>query len=154
MPANLTSEGAHLSPALAWEDLPRATRSLALMMEDIDASAPGSRSLPFTHWLVYNLQPSSTGINLGANRSGLPAGAVEGKNDLGQRGYAGPDRPRHQHRYRFRLLALDVTLDATRDEALDRQGLLRAVQAHVLDEAELMGWYRAADVGTNPMPVT
>lgn len=154
LPASLTSDGANLSPALAWSDLPPGTRSLALLVEDADSPAPGSRSQPFTHWLIYNLQPSLGGLELGANRGGLPAAAVQGVNDFGRESYAGPQAPLRQHRYRFRLFALDATLPALGGEPLDRRRFLELISGGVLAEVVLMGWYRAAAVGTNPVPLT
>jgi phosphatidylethanolamine-binding protein (PEBP) family uncharacterized protein len=57
---------------------------LLLLIEDRDAS--GRHGQPFTHWIVYNLQPSSSGLELGANRDGLPLGASRDSTTL-----AGPN---------------------------------------------------------------
>jgi Raf kinase inhibitor-like YbhB/YbcL family protein len=141
IPKSHAAEGDELSPPLSWSELPRATRSLALVMEDADAPSPAGLGHPFLHWLVYNLQPSSGGIELGANRTGLPAAAHAGRNDLGQVGYSGPDPPGGRHRYVFRLLALDTTLNGHPGHALERAELLESMRGHVLDTAELVGTY-------------
>ena len=60
--------------------------------------------------LLY-VEPSARGLALGVNRSGLPNGVHPGRNDAGEIGWRGPNPPRGPHRYTFRLLALDSTLD-------------------------------------------
>jgi Raf kinase inhibitor-like YbhB/YbcL family protein len=140
IPERHTADGDDSSPPLAWSDLPPKTRSLALIVEDPDAPDPAAPRRIFTHWIVYNLQPSTDGLQLAADRSGLPAGAREGRNDFGRMAYGGPSPPVGRHRYFFRLYALDTTLPANLG-APDRGHLLAAMQGHVLAEAELMGTY-------------
>jgi len=68
----------------------------------LDPDAPGG---PFTHWLVYGLPPGTSSL------AAVPAGAAEGVNDFGRRGYAGPCPPRGPaHHYHFVVLALDTRL--------------------------------------------
>jgi Raf kinase inhibitor-like YbhB/YbcL family protein len=136
IPAQNALDGENLSPPLTWADVPIAARSLVLVMENRDASGAGGA--PFTHWIVYNLQPSSRGLDLGANRDGLPPGCQQGRNDFGRAAYAGPMRP---GRYAFRLLALDTTLDPDLLAEASRSELGAAIEGHVLAETELEGVY-------------
>jgi Raf kinase inhibitor-like YbhB/YbcL family protein len=50
IPAKYTCSGADLSPALNWNGVSRAARSLALIANDPDA--PGGT---WTHWLIWNI---------------------------------------------------------------------------------------------------
>lgn len=130
LPAEYTCDGADRSPPLQWTGLPLGTGSLALVMKDPDA--PGGS---FVHWILYNMSPSLDGLPEG----GAPAGsAVEGANDFGRLGYAGPCPPAgdEPHDYEFHLFALDRShLDLRADAS--ESDLLTATQGHVLASASL-----------------
>jgi Raf kinase inhibitor-like YbhB/YbcL family protein len=66
---------------------------------------------------------------------------MQGKNSWGTIGYRGPAPPKGHgtHHYHFRLHALDAPLRAA--PGLDKAGLQKAMQGHVLDEGELVGTY-------------
>jgi hypothetical protein len=105
-------------------------------MTDPDASGG-----TFTHWVVYNLPANSSGLSsdIPANHS-IPDGALQGRNDFGNVGYAGPCAPHNStHRYFFDLFALNTTLDlpagATRAQVED------AMNTHVLARGKLMARY-------------
>jgi Raf kinase inhibitor-like YbhB/YbcL family protein len=71
----------------------------------------------------------------------LPDGSRQGKNDFGKTGYGGPCPPRGKpHRYFFKLYALDEVLSLA--PGLSKKALLKAIEGHVLAEAELYGTYR------------
>src|SRR5205085_2450140 len=70
-----------------------------------------------------------------------PGGGAQGINDFGKTGYGGPcPPPGKPHRYFFKLYALDTKLDLKSGAA--RQQLERAMEGHVLGQAELMGTYK------------
>jgi Raf kinase inhibitor-like YbhB/YbcL family protein len=141
IPRQHTAAGETLSPPLAWTELPRGARSLTLLLENLDLPSPARHGMPFLHWAVYDLQPSLPGLELGANRSGLPAGARAAFNDHGDRAYHLDVPALGLQRYLFRLLALDVFLDP---HTLGRAGhgeLFAAASNHVLESAELNAWY-------------
>jgi Raf kinase inhibitor-like YbhB/YbcL family protein len=140
IPQEYTADGANLSPPLSWSGVPRHAKSLALLVEDPDAPDPSGPTRSFVHWVVFNIQPSTNGLPLGADRTGLPAGAREGRNDFGRSEYGGPSPPLGRHRYFFRLYALDDTLP-DRAGRPDRRALLDAMNGHILGQAELMGTY-------------
>ena len=75
-------------------------------------------------------------------RCGMPAGAVQGVNDLRNKAYNGACPPIGRHRYFHKLYALDVTLPA---KALSKAELEAAMEGHVLGKAELMGTYQKGD---------
>lgn len=128
IPAQFSCKGADTNPPLQFKGIPKEAKSLALIVEDPDA--PGGR---FTHWLVWNIDPTTTEI---AEKS-VPRGATEGGNDFGKKGYGGPCPPSGTHRYYFRLLALDQNLDL--NPGANRSALERALGKHVIAIGELMG---------------
>jgi Raf kinase inhibitor-like YbhB/YbcL family protein len=140
IPRSHTSDGVNRSPPLTWDGVPAGARSLALVVEDPDAPDPAAPQRIFAHWLVFNLPPQSDGLVLAASQARLPRGAHVGRNDFGVLDYCGPAPPIGRHRYFFRLFALDTVLPASIVEP-DRATLMRALQGHIIEEAELMGVY-------------
>jgi Raf kinase inhibitor-like YbhB/YbcL family protein len=136
IPSRYTCEGEDLSPPLTWSGAPAGTRSFALIMEDPDA--PGGT---FVHWVVYNLPASVTSLPEGIRSdSDLPQGAVHGQNSWGRNTYGGPCPPRGPHRYFFTLYALDRQLALA--PGATKEALLRAMEGHILAQAQLMGTYQ------------
>jgi len=78
---------------------------MTLIVDDPDAVEPAGEV--WLHWLVWNLPPSRTEVP----EDWEPTEAVEGVNDFGDRGYGGPAPSDGTHTYRFKLYALDRTLD-------------------------------------------
>lgn len=138
IPARFTCEGTDLSPHLAWSNLPEGTKSLALIVDDPDAPDPAQPERTWVHWVLYNISP--TLMELPANAQSFSNGVREGKNDWGKIGYGGPCPPTGRHRYFFKLYALDSTLPELEEETKD--DLLKAMEGHVLEKAELVGTYQ------------
>lgn len=130
IPQSYTCEGQNLSPPLRWNGSPSGTKSFALIVEDPDA--PGGT---FAHWLLYNIPVDVTSLAPGA----VPRGAQEGENGFGRIGYGGPCPPSGQHRYFFKLFALDANLSV---HAPNRMTLETAMRGHVLASAQLLGTYQ------------
>ena len=128
IPAQFSCKGANTNPPLQFQGIPKEAKSLALIVEDMDAPGGG-----FTHWLVWNIDPGTTEI---AQKS-VPRGASEGTNDFGKTGYGGPCPPSGTHRYYFRLLAVNQKLDLK--PGADRPALERALGKHVIAIGELLG---------------
>ena len=130
IPREYTADGRNLPPPLDVGGVPPMAKSLALIVEDPDAP----RATPFTHWLVWDIPANAQHIG-----PRVPKHAVEGMNDFGRPGYAGPKPPFGRHRYVFKLYALDTSL-AERGP-LSKDELERRIHGHVLDRAELVGTY-------------
>jgi Raf kinase inhibitor-like YbhB/YbcL family protein len=129
--------GKNVSPALGWTGAPKGTKSFAVSMHDPDASAGG-----FWHWWVANLPADATGLPKGASSgTGLPASALQVRNDFGAVGYGGPCPPEGKpHRYQITVYALDVDqLDVDKDASPAVVGF--NVRAHTLAKATLTGLY-------------
>ena len=127
----------NVSPALNWSGVPSDTVSLVLIVDDPDAP-----SGLFTHWIVYGIDPHTTGIAENQPRTGeLRNGARQGENDFEEMGYGGPQPPSGTHRYVFHLYALDT--DSSLPAGLTRREINGVIEGHVIEEATIMGRYRA-----------
>jgi hypothetical protein len=139
IPTVYTCEGEDISPELNWSSLPEGTQSLALIVDDPDAPDPAAPKMVFVHWVLYNIPPDASGLPKDVGSDGLPTGTLEGLNNWDRTGYGGPCPPIGEHRYYFKLYALDTKLDPLEQPTKDE--LLKAMEGHVLAEAELMGTY-------------
>jgi Raf kinase inhibitor-like YbhB/YbcL family protein len=133
-----TCDEGDASPGLRWEGVPEGTSELALVLEDPDA--PGHT---FTHWLLYGIKPTErelAGSPIEGWTGYAPLGVRKGENDFGNVGYGAPCPPGgDEHRYVFRLLALDAPVDL--EAGADRAAFDAAVASHVLAEARLTAPY-------------
>lgn len=135
IPKRHTADGENLSPPLTWGEPPPGTRSLALVCDDPDAP----RGV-FTHWLVWDIDPARRRLAEGTPGDGAAPGIAQGENGFGAIGWGGPSPPPGApHRYRFTLYALDTPLGLTRGTS--RDVMLRAMDGHVLAQAQLIGSY-------------
>jgi Raf kinase inhibitor-like YbhB/YbcL family protein len=138
IPQKYTCDGEDMSPALEWADVPNGTKSFALIVDDPDA--PGGL---FLHWLIWNIPGTEKGTADGVgDADGSASGGLQGRNGFGRLGYGGPCPPGGTHRYFFHLYALDAVLDAP--AGASRERVERAMQGHILAQAELMGRYTRA----------
>ncbi|RUR12461.1 YbhB/YbcL family Raf kinase inhibitor-like protein [Legionella sp. km772] len=131
IPPAFTCQGADKSPPLVWSDIPAKTVSLALVVEDPDAP-----SGPWTHWLVFNIPPSVTKLEINS----LPEGALLALNSWGNAKYQGPCPPLGAHRYVFTLYALDKMLSLSNGAAT--RTALDDMTGHVIGSAILSGLYQ------------
>lgn len=169
---------ANRNPDFAWRDAPAGTRSLALVCHDPDVPSRGDdvnqegrvvpASLPrvdFFHWVLIDLDPSTTSIARGSHSDGVtprgkpgPQAPREGRHgindytgwfagdkDMGgdYHGYDGPCPPWNDeiaHRYVFTLYALDVPRLAVPDEFTGADARA-AMDGHILAQASVTGRY-------------
>ena len=148
MPDDYTSFGKNVSPPLAWTGAPASTRQFAVVCHDPDAPMPGG----FTHWVIYKIPAAAKGLpeNVPAGASvtsGGIAGAIQGTNGFAafaRRGgppqepsYRGPAPPAGPaHHYHLTVYALDAV---DLQPGLDRNGLLKAIEGHIVGEGEIVG---------------
>ena len=137
IPKQFTCDGEDRSPEFDWGEPPSGTKSFALIADDPDAPVG-----TWVHWVLYDLPITAADLaeNVPALET-LSSGAKQGINDFKRVGYGGPcPPPGKPHRYYFKLYALDAALllkpGATKKE------LLRAMDGHILAEAQLSGTYQ------------
>lgn len=121
----------NINPPLEFHDVPGEAETLVLLMDDPDAREPAGKI--WDHWTVWNIDPGRDGIGEGVS----PHEAVEGVTDFQDTGYGGPNPPDGTHTYRFRLYALDTTLEL--EENNTKEDILEAMEGHVIEEAQLEG---------------
>ncbi len=134
IPSRYTCEGANVSPPLEISAVPGNAVSLVLIMHDPDVPHHLRPDGNWDHWVVYNLSPDLHRLH----EAEKPPG-VEGKTTFGRHSYGGPCPPDREHRYFFKLYALDCKLTLPKDAG--RKEVEQAMQGHILAEAELMGRY-------------
>jgi Raf kinase inhibitor-like YbhB/YbcL family protein len=128
IPAKFTCEGDEVNPALEISGIPAQAQELALIVDDPDAPMG-----TWVHWVVYNI-PLLNRIE----ENSVPG--TQGANTLNQSPYHGPCPPSGTHRYFFKIYALDKKLNL--QPGLNKAGLEKAMQGHIIDKAELIGLYK------------
>jgi Raf kinase inhibitor-like YbhB/YbcL family protein len=166
------------NPGLSWEEAPDGTASFAVLCWDRTVPTAGDdvnqpdREVPadlprtdFFHWVLVDLDPSTTSIEAGQFSDGVtprgkdgPAaagGARQGLNDYTgwfaghpdmeglYFGYDGPCPPWNDsliHEYLFSVYALDVGRCDVEGDFTGGE-VRAAIEGHVLAEATVMGTY-------------
>jgi hypothetical protein len=138
IPVKYTADGQNVSPDLNWTAPPSGTAELALICDDPDAPRG-----TWTHWVLYALPTARRSLPEAVPRSlTLPrlGGAKQGRTSSGGIGYEGPAPPKGPvHHYHFKLYALDAKVILP--PGAQKADLERAMKAHVLAQAELVGLY-------------
>ncbi len=136
IPKKYTCDGPDLSPELEWTGIPEGTKTLAIICDDPDAPMG-----TWVHWVLYDLAGDVANLPEGIpQKERIEQGAVQGINDFRKIGYGGPcPPPGKPHRYYFRIYALDQEVDLS--PGASKADLLKAMEKHILGQAELMGKY-------------
>lgn len=135
LPAAYTCDGAGVNPPLIFADVPKEAESLALIVDDPDVPKNLRPDGLFVHWVLWNIDPTIAGIG----ENSVPHGAVEGFTTRGEPGFVGACPPDREHRYFFKLYALDTRLDLPGTSGADE--LEQAMDSHILATATLMARY-------------
>lgn len=130
IPKKYTCDGKNVNPPLSVSAVPKGTKSLAIIVDDPDAPVG-----LWVHWTVWNISLSTKSIS----ENSVPKGGVEGVTSFGRPGYGGPCPPDGEHRYFFKLYALDTELNLSPEA--DKEMLEEAMVGHILDKAEFVGRY-------------
>lgn len=132
IPPQYTCDGKNVSPPLSWTEIPSGTKSLVLIMDDPDAPVG-----TWDHWIIYNIPPTITSLE--ENLQVLPQGVFAGKNSWQKVTYGGPCPPNNEHRYVFKLYAIDTFLSVN---GLTKTEIENAIKNHVLGSTELVAKYQ------------
>lgn len=129
IPIKYTCDGEDINPPLSFLNVPKQAQSLVLVMSDPDA--------PFKiwdHWLVYDIAADYIEIPENVGIFGHP-----GKGTNGNMEYDGPCPPSGEHRYIFKVYALDTILNLP--EGLRKKEIEEKMRGHVIETASLIGLY-------------
>ena len=138
------SIGGNQSPELSWANAPAGTKSFVVVLFDITAS--------FTHWGMYNISGTATGLPENAGVPGSPFGTQVINDFFIGAEYDGPCPPPDVvptvHHYVFTVYALDkeLTLQTSPNfpanaETLYNKLIDAAAAGHVLGSARITGLY-------------
>jgi Raf kinase inhibitor-like YbhB/YbcL family protein len=140
------SAGGNQSPDLSWGSAPKGTVSFVVTLYDTTAG--------FTHWGIYNIFPTATGLPANAGVAGSTFGQQTFNDFFDGPQYDGPCPPVGvrpvTHHYVFTVYALDITLQLRTsanfqaDAETLYQALIRAGRdGHILRSSSLTGLYSA-----------
>lgn len=134
IPSKYTCEGDNINPPLEISGVPKEAKSLTLIMEDPDVPKNLRPDGMFDHWIVFNIPTTSTLIEEGTEPPGIQALNSRGSSD-----YIGPCPPDREHRYFFKLYALDTILPSFSSDT--KKEIESAMDGHIIDKAEFIGLY-------------
>lgn len=128
IPPEYTCDGKNINPPIEIGNIPKGTKSLAVIVDDPDAPVR-----TWIHWVLWNVPPTKK-IKEG-NVSG-----IEGLNDFGQFCYRGPCPPSGTHHYHFKVYALDDFLYLNQNAT--KYHLEKMMGTHIIGFGELVGVYK------------
>ena len=137
IPTKYSCDGQSINPPLAFENVPENAKSLVMLMDDPDVPKNLKPDGVFDHWIVYNIPPSVHEIA----ENSVPQGVSQGLNGAGQEKYTGPCPQDKEHRYFFKLYALDTELQFADPSKVSKQAVIGKMQGHIIEQAELIGRY-------------
>lgn len=105
IPSKYTCDGANINPPVEITGVPEGTQSLAIIMDDHDVPLSVRADGTWDHWVVFNMPATTTEIGEGKKAPGTYGVGTNRKAS-----YLGPCPPDREHRYSFRLYALDSIL--------------------------------------------
>ena len=132
-----------VSPELSWTNVPMGTVTFVLLMHDPDVVFNKSAETDVTHWIVWNIPGTATGLPENVPPTAqMPDGMIQGKNQGNVVGFRGPGAPAvgPPHHYTFELYALDTKLDLGPDAS--RADVMKAINGHILAKALYMGRFK------------
>jgi len=129
------------SPDLKWSQVPPGTQSFVLLMHDPEPVLQKGSKMDITHWLIWNIPGTASGLPEGVQAGDLPDGTHQ--ISLRSNGYMGPGAPPGPyHHYTFELYALDTKLEVPsgtpQEAAATRTAVVNAMDGHVLGKAVLV----------------
>ncbi len=130
IPKKFSCDGLGISPTLIISDVPSGTKHLVLIVDDPDAPCGD-----YVHWLVWNITPETSVIK----ENTVPSEACLGLNSGGGTEWVSPCPPSGQHRYFFKLYAINARLN--HNLTCNKQNLLKQISGHIIEQTELVGLY-------------
>jgi Raf kinase inhibitor-like YbhB/YbcL family protein len=134
IPSKYTCDGQNINPPLEISQVPEGAKSLVLIMEDPDVPKNLRKDGMWDHWVVFDMPADLRNI------AEADTPGIEGIGTNGKPGYMGPCPPDREHRYFFKLFALD-TASLALDASATKADVRRAMTDHLIAQTELMGRY-------------
>ncbi len=129
--------GNNLTPQLHWQNVPSATESFALIMDD-ETRKQGDKAVK--HWAVFNIPASITEFETRQEKIAIN-GITEGRNYKNTNGYAGPCPP-DEHVYSFSVFALKKDMPHIQaGNEFTRSQFKREYGDYIIDSATLSGTF-------------
>lgn len=135
IPSLYTCQGKDINPPLFISDVPQEAKSLVLIMDDPDVPLSLRKDGMWVHWVVFNMPPETKEIL----ENTTPPGIL-GEGTGGKKKYQGPCPPDREHRYFFKLYALNSLLNLT--SGATKEEVLQAMQNYIIIQTELIGLYQ------------
>jgi Raf kinase inhibitor-like YbhB/YbcL family protein len=140
------SPGGDQSPQLSWTSPPLGTRSFVVVLYDVTAA--------FTHWGMYNISPTLTGLPENAGVAGSVYGDQIVNDYMVAAEYDGPCPPAgvapfvHEYVFTVYALATKLNLPSSTNFPANAETLYQALinsgrDGDILDSASLVGFYSA-----------
>lgn len=136
MPVKFTCEGDNVSPNIKWSK-PKSNKvkSYSLIFDDPDA--PNGL---WVHWILYNIPFDVTELREGITWQELQEMKIQpGLNSWNNHTYGGPCPPDGEHRYFFKIYALDSILSI--DGQVNKEILEEKMKNHIVSEEILLVKY-------------
>ncbi len=136
IPSKYTCDGENINPPLLITDVPDSAQSLVLLIDDPDIPDFVKQKFgvqKWDHWALFNIPANTKTIEENT------APGTQGVNTGGKALYGGPCPPDREHRYFFKLYALDTPLDLL--EGCTMEEVKQAMHGHILEQTELIGLY-------------
>lgn len=130
IPIQYTCDGSDRIVPLIFHEVPKSAKALVLIVDDPDAPVG-----TWDHWILFNIPPAIRELE-GDAEPKVP----HGTNSWKRTNWGGPCPPDKEHRYFFKLYALDTKLDLP--EGSTKKEIESAMKGHVIAEAQLMGRYK------------
>jgi Raf kinase inhibitor-like YbhB/YbcL family protein len=131
--------GSDKNPPLAVSNVPNNAQRLVLKVDDPDApngyNAAGNYPQAIVHWLLYNVDSTTSSIPAGA----APPPGTAGLSYSGKAVYEGPCPPEGTHRYVFRLYALNSPISLAPNTPPTWPNVMIAMAGKVIACATLVG---------------
>lgn len=134
IPPKYTCDGQNTNPPFMISEVPQNAKSLVLIMDDPDVPKHLRADGMWDHWVVFNIPASTTHIDEGREPQG-----IHGSGTANNQNYYGPCPPDKEHRYFFKLYALDTVL--TLPAKSTKKQVENAMEGHIIAKTELIGTY-------------
>jgi Raf kinase inhibitor-like YbhB/YbcL family protein len=134
IPKKYTCEGEGINPPFQIKEVPKEAKSITLLAWDSDVPLSAGTKGNWDHWIVFNISVDDVIIAEGVEPKG-----VHGVTTSKTHEYVPPCPPDREHRYFFKIYALDTLL--TLSELATRADVERVMKKHIIDEAQIMGTY-------------